>query len=76
MVNDKHIMKYKGIIIDDISLLNHTKVYFELLCLLLVDILFWVKQLVMERFSLIAGIFVGWLLIAYVPLLKVLFIFM
>ena len=62
-------MKYKGIIIDEISAFSHTSIYIELLCYLLVDMLQWIKNLVMARALLISGIFLSWIAIVYVPFL-------
>jgi hypothetical protein len=62
-------MKYKGIIIDEISAFAHTSIYIELLCYLVADMLQWLKNIVMTRALLILGIFLSWMAIVYVPFL-------
>lgn len=62
-------MKYKGIIIDEISVLAHTSIYLELFCLMVVDMLKWSKDIVMTRAILISSIVLSWITIVYVPFL-------
>lgn len=62
-------MKYKGVIIDEISALTQTSIYLELFYHLVVDVLQWAKKIVMARALLISGILLSWMAIVYVPFL-------
>ena len=64
-------MKYKGVPIDDISILTTPLLYLQLVAALLVDLLGWFKSLLLRRGLAMVG-FVGvWMLVTNLEALQV-----
>ena len=59
-------MKYKGILIEEISLFKHPLIYFQLLLKVIVDSLISIKNLIVTRFVLIFALIVIWVLLSTV----------
>ena len=67
-------MKYKGILIDDISLFKHPAVYLELFLKLIIDGLKGIKNLVFTRYILLISLAIIWTLLCTIESLYVLYI--
>lgn len=65
-------MKYKGILIDSISIFSTTAIYLELVVLIIQDLLKWIKKFIVKRRVTLLIAALVWLLIVYLPALHVL----
>ena len=61
-------MRYKGILIDQISLFNTPKMYLDLVVLLLGDCLEWLKQIIIDKGAILIISGIVWMIIAHVSL--------
>lgn len=64
-------MKYKGVLIDSISIFSTPAIYLELTLLLIKDALLWLKNFVVNRGILLFIVTFTWLLISNVDAFQV-----
>lgn len=64
-------MKYKGILIEEISLFKHPLIYLELLIKVVLDSIVSIKNLIVTRFILIISLVIIWVLLSTVSTLYV-----
>lgn len=67
----KNKMKYKGILIEEISLFKHPLIYLELLIKVVLDSIVSIKNLIVTRFILIIALVIIWVLLSTVSTLYV-----
>jgi len=64
-------MKYKGVLIDSISIFSSTAIYLELVLLILSDLAKWIKRFIIRRSIALFIATLVWLLIVNIPALHV-----
>ena len=64
-------MKYKGVPISTISIINTPSIYFELLVFTIRDHLFTLARFAKKRALVLLSVVVAWGLITYLPFLQV-----
>ena len=64
-------MKYKGVVISEITIFKTPKIYAELLGLLVLDILVWLKETVIKRGVYLVAAILVWVLVSSVEALQV-----
>ena len=64
-------MKYKGVVISEITIFTTPKIYAELVGLLILDLLFWLKEIVIKRGIYLVAAILVWILVSSVDALQV-----
>lgn len=64
-------MKYKGVVISEITIFATPTIYAELVGLLIIDLLIWLKELVIKRGIYLVAAILVWILVSSVEALQV-----